>query len=213
MTPHMTTHDLLKIAVKNILSHPDAYQWTLQGFGMLRCYLSKEVRLHVWDSRFRNQGVSDVHTHPWHFRSYVVAGHLQNRLYEVYKPADQQSKDDRFMGYHMRQLIQCGAGGGLCGAPERVALYHLRDRLYTEGQCYFEQAQEVHCSLPADGTVTLVTRQFLPDEEHAHVFYPEGEQWGSAEPRKATGLEVMEITRNSLARWFERSVNRQGRSI
>ena len=51
--------------VRAILRNAHDFDWSLQGFGMFRAYLCDMVRVHVWDSRFRVQGVSDVHDHPY----------------------------------------------------------------------------------------------------------------------------------------------------
>lgn len=72
-----------KLLVKAILEKARAYKWSIQGFGMLRLYLSAEVRLHVWDSRFRVPGVTDIHDHSWDFESEVAAGEVLQRRYLV----------------------------------------------------------------------------------------------------------------------------------
>lgn len=58
------THKITKLFVKTILSNPENFKWSIQGLGMLRVYLSDEVRLHIWDSRFKVPGVSPLHNHP-----------------------------------------------------------------------------------------------------------------------------------------------------
>lgn len=63
-----------KLLVKAVLEHAQVYTWQLQGLGMLRLYLNKATRLHVWHSGFSVPGASTIHTHPWDFKSEVVAG-------------------------------------------------------------------------------------------------------------------------------------------
>jgi len=182
-----------KLLVKAILQKAQSFNWSLQGFGMLRLYLSQEVRLHVWDSRYAVPGVSVIHTHPWDFLSQVVAGKVGNILFN--------ESETKGMPFH-KQVIQCGPGGGLCGMPTDVLLHPAYEELYIEGQSYTQNAQEIHASRPADGTVTILTRTFREDTEHAAVYWPAGTEWGSAEPRPATPEEVAAITGNALSRWF-----------
>lgn len=187
-----------KLLVKKILEKPSGHDWSLQGFGMLRLYLSDEVRLHVWDSRYAVDDVSTVHTHPWDFRSLVVAGEIINRRFDEYEtPGSEFRSLDGFR----RQTIKCGEGGGLVGTPEDVWLRGGTPEVYLEGESYVQAAHEIHASLPRDGTVTIVTREFKEDTEHAYVYF-EGE-WVSAEPRRATLGEVITICRRSLERWFK----------
>jgi hypothetical protein len=49
---------ITKALVKNILEKATSYKWSLQGFGMLRLYLSKDVRMHVWHPDFAVKKVS-----------------------------------------------------------------------------------------------------------------------------------------------------------
>lgn len=187
----MTTTQLL---VRRLLEQAEHLEWSIQGMGMLRHYLSREVRLHIWDSRFRVPNVSTIHDHPWDFESEIVCGSLVNRFY--YEIGGEPT--------HTRSKIRCGVGGGLvhaehCG-EERPVRLHSRDVRYAVGERYHEVAEALHETLPEDGTVTLVTRKFRPDTEHALVCYPIGTSWVSAEPRKATHNEVYDITRRALER-------------
>lgn len=77
----------VKLLVKQILQasvkEPMAFQWSIQGLGMLRLYLSEETRMHVWSSLGRISDVSPLHTHPWSFNSIVVAGKVINKRYKI----------------------------------------------------------------------------------------------------------------------------------
>lgn len=192
----MTQGAVTKAAVRKILERPLGHEWSLQGFGMLRLYLSDELRMHVWDSRYAAEGVSEVHTHPWNFHSLVVAGKVVNqRLVE--------SEAVEAVRYN-RRLILCGTGGGLCDtSPEcEVGLLRFPEEVYYEGCEYTQKAEEIHISAPADGTVTVVEREFLDDADHAFVYWPAGTEWGTAEPRTATAGEVQAIAENALKSWF-----------
>jgi hypothetical protein len=189
-----------KLLVKAILEAAPAFKWQIQGLGMLRLYLSKAVRLHVWHSGFASPGVSTLHTHPWDFESTVVAGQLENIRYkETTGTANTELDTERFYS----SLLHCGPGGGLKEDPQLVYLKQLPSEIYHEGESYTEKAEEIHESKPWDGTVTVVSRRFKPDEDHARVFWPVGTAWGSAIPRDATVEEVYVITQFALQRWFK----------
>lgn len=184
-----------KLLVKKILEQPLSYKWSLQGFGMLRLYLSSKVRLHVWTNQapYKVPGVSIIHTHPWDFTSEVVAGMITNTRY---KEIEQGGR------LYNRQLLQCGPGGCLKDEPDLVHLSVRDVEQVHEGDIYTEAAEEIHHSEPEDGTVTIVRRIFKSDTEHAYVYWPVGEEWGSAEPREATSDEINHITGVALNRWF-----------
>lgn len=60
---------------------------------------------------------------------------------------------------------------------------------------------EIHETDAQDGTVTLMQKTPTGDDS-ARVFWEIGTGWGSAEPRKATPEEVLDITQNALKLWF-----------
>jgi hypothetical protein len=183
--------------VQNMLEHPARYDWTLQGLGMLRTYLDSDrtLRLHVWTEAGANEGVSELHTHPWDFTSLVIAGEVINRIYikEHGISGDKEWQE---------QTIKCGEGGGLVGEPAIVELSEMPITRYRDGATYSQFASQIHQSSPADGTVTVIKRVFGEDTEHAYVYFPVGAEWVTAEPRLATEDEVALITRNALEKWF-----------
>lgn len=44
--------------VQDVLEQPHRREWSLQGFGMLRTYLSFDMRLNIWNRQFRIPNVS-----------------------------------------------------------------------------------------------------------------------------------------------------------
>lgn len=183
---------LIKPLVAFILRNHENHDWTIQGLGMLRVYLSDELRLHIWHSHAQVPEASVIHTHPWDFCSNVIAGcvtdvHFKER--NVGRP------------YH-KQLIRCGEGGGLEGEPKDVRLGAGKYKVYTEGDKYYMLADQLHYTQFDNGTVTIVKRTFKEDTEHAAVYWPEGGEWGTAEPRKATPEEVKLICEDSLRKYF-----------
>ena len=209
----MNDFNATKLLVKSILERATNFEWSLQGFGMLRLYLSPEVRLHVWDDRYAVTYVSTMHDHPWDFWSRVIGGKLDNQRYELFSVilpswTPPKGQEDQYM-HMMMQKIRCGVGGGLVKAcmtedeAQPVVLRKLhREGPWTAADYYHQKAEEIHVSTPARGTVTIVERHFKADTEHARVFWPRGQEWVSAEPRKATQEEIKAITHYSLERWF-----------
>lgn len=192
-THTFTTHSLVKPLVRSIIEHPFDHEWSLQGFGMLRTYLdSKDLRLHIWDSRFKVADVSELHTHPWNFHSYVVSGEVKNRRYTK-NPADSILIGIAEAGVYREQEILCGEGGHETDRSREVALVPGRLERVFENDHYSQLAHEIHRSEPVDGTVTIIAREFLDDDDHAFVYVPQDQEWVSAEPRPATREEVGEI--------------------
>ncbi len=204
--------------IKAILRHADEFDWSLQGFGMFRTYFAEEFRIHLWDRRFAAPGVSTIHTHPWHFKATVLGGSIRNVIYRM-EPVgarsarfDSESIDTESFApppsipratHHMQKIL-CGPGGGLVDGPQNVVL-RIPDAgggVYPAGTAYHQQASVLHETIPEDGTVTAVSRNFLHDTEHAMVCWPLGTEWGTAEPRAATKDEIRTAAAYALERWF-----------
>lgn len=205
----MTNLPVTKLAVKAILDRATAHLWSLQGMGMFRLYLSKEVRLHVWDMRFTVERVSTIHTHPWGFTSDVYSGAITNRVFSKLDETDveviKQSASWRtnLAAYNEQQIV-CGPGGGVSAPPKKVWLYEPDDDgclTWTAGDSYGQEAEDIHESIPKSGTVTVLERRFREDTEHAFVYFREGREWVSAEPREAKTEEVEAMARMALDRW------------
>ena len=194
----MNKDALLALSLDTILSHALDYEWSLQGLGMLRLYLSKSVRLHLWDPGMAAPHVSVIHDHPWDFESHVIAGEITDRIWRTENPTEHMRPN------YLRQSIVCGPGGHAFGEPEPVLLRVHTQRTFAAGVLYHGRATELHDSRPAPGTVTLIARTFRENTEHARVCFPIGTSWVSAEPRPATGDEVLHFVKLSRARLAER---------
>lgn len=183
----------IPVLVKHFLENALDFEWSIQGLGMLRLYLDKEWRLHVWADEARTPDVSTIHDHPWGFRSLIISGAIRNVTYIETGVGES----------YMKQQIVCGPGGGVAALPALTALKPQFERLYKSGWSYAQTSEEIHESQPEDGSVSLIQRMFKADTEHAHVFYrhAEGVTWVSAEPRVATPDEVARITQNALSKW------------
>lgn len=195
MTPESTLFSAFRenrYTLDGILRNPLKFKgWSLQGFGMLRLYLTKDIRLHVWDVTKQVDNVSLIHDHPWDFRSLVVYGHIENKIYTSLANG----------GLYEYATIQCGPGGGARSETQEILLEQWKSQHLYAGQSYRQISNEIHASYPDSGTVTLVERYFKPDTEHARVFWPKGEKWVSAEPRPATAKEITSICGNVSKLW------------
>jgi hypothetical protein len=162
---------------------------------MLRLYLGRYGRIHIWDSRYKFHNASEIHDHFWPLKSRIISGALVNRRYSIVESSPTPT--------HMCHHIVTGEGGYPATEPIQVELIEESAHLYEAGEFYEQSPTDVHKSDPEDGTVTLMARpQGLPGvAERARVFWPIGSTWGTAEPRQATDDEVRDITQNALRRW------------
>ena len=179
------------------IADPLKYEWSVQGLGMLRTYVSETERLHIWHEDIRDEKASPIHDHPWSFRSEVLWGTVRQTRFR-YKHGINTRE------WNM-QSIFCGTGGGLEGEAIAVDLEEQPWETYFAGQAYQQQSNEVHWSRPSNNCVTLITREYHANRDIAHVFWPRGEEWGSAEPRAATRAEILHITRGVLCEYQEKA--------
>ncbi len=178
-----------------ILTNPLEHEWSVQGLGMMRTYLNEEQRLHIWHSALQTPDASLVHDHPWHFTSKVLLGRINQYRY---------IRDNAFGTPWQEQLITCGEGGGIDGKPSTVKLRKGEKESYSEGDVYRQEAHEIHASFPIDNTVTIITREYKKDLDHACVFFPLSLEFVSAEPRPASRAEILYITREVLHAYQEK---------
>lgn len=195
------THSSLTIIrqfVKGILHRPLAYDgWSVQGLGMLRLYLDpdKQCRLHVWDPDLVVPDVTRIHTHPWDFESTVIAGEVVNEAFYAVVGWD----NPVVAGHrYLEQALKCGEDAHLTSVPQKVRLSPRPLEVIHAGRTYSQERSIPHASWPAPGTVTLVSRTFYPDRDHAFVYYREGETWVDAAPRRATPDEIRNAVDKAL---------------
>lgn len=185
-----------KLLVENILKHPLEFKWSVQGLGLLRIYLSQEIRLHVWDSRLKVPEVSAMHTHPWDLESLVIAGkYKQYRYVEKMYPS-------QLMETFKFATIKCGEEACTMEAPQEIELSENAIETYLQGMTYSQHKDEIHLSMPEDGTVTIIKRTFHKDRDHAKVYWRGKGGWVDAKPREATKEEILSVTSYSLKAWF-----------
>lgn len=188
--------DYTRLLVENILKNPNEFNWSVQGLGMMRLYLSEEVRLHIWDSALKVPGVSPMHNHPWSYASCVVAG-----VYRQYRFTEKRYESEPTQEFNCVE-IKCGEGAFTTEDVQKVLLVQQPLETYVEGNEYCQDKSEIHSSLPEDGTVTIVKRIFSEDRDHAKVLWRGKGSWVNAAPRTATKEEVKAVTERALLTWF-----------
>lgn len=191
----MSADTATKIVVQAILEDTNR-EWSLQGLGMLRTYLPNNARLHIWNPDLKFADVSELHTHPWDMKSYVVNGQVRNHIYERF--------DLRHQGIiYNEQRIKCGPGGNIEGDPQECVLVPRPPQTIEWGGTYRQSHKTIHRSEPLPGTVTIISRT-IPEGGHpdyAYVYFPSGEEWVSAEPRTATPSEIQSSVELALSMW------------
>lgn len=179
----------LQLAVLAILDKCDHYEWSVQGFGLLRLYVRNVGRLHIWDSLLRYTDVSMIHNHSWDLKSTVVSGKLTNRKYTI----------ENHGSPYMTQRLVTGYQTELLTPPHEVGLLCQGSQLFLPGEAYHQYAHEIHETLAEDGTITMMERTET-EVGMADVYWPVGTSWGTATPRLATEYEV----RTTVARAIHR---------
>lgn len=186
--------NLVRYLLENRMTLP-AKDWTAQGFGFMRLRVDDSTRLHIWDARLREAGVSDIHDHTqWAFTSHILSGQIINVRYRICEPTC-----DNAHRYHMA-TITCGIGGGMHHSQpaQTIALLPGKPELYLPGMSYRQEPDEIHRTHAADGTVTLL-KQERRQADTARVFWPEGGMWGDAIPRQASKDEISDVGGYALA--------------
>lgn len=212
--PRFTTEtSLIRLLVETVLKSPYDLKWSVQGLGMIRTYLSDAVRLHLWISDFKIPGVSPIHDHPWHLYSQVITGVYRQRRYKILdkdffgQPITEDSATFRagrnagLIELFNTATIKCGEDAFKTEDPKKVWVERGLEEEYRAGSNYMQYKDEIHESFPLDGTVTIVTRTFTPDREHARIFWRGTGDWVDAAPRTATPDEIKLATQKALSWW------------
>lgn len=182
-----------KALVRWVLENSRREDWSVQGFGFMRMYLTRgdtSARVHIWNSKLRLEGVSDIHTHPWSFESLVVAGLLGNVRWT---PGTTGRSFDEY-------LLNAGEDARLLSSPKPVKLVeHVIER-YGPGETYKQRHDEIHSNVICkESTITVIARELqVENPDHARVFVPGGDEWGNAAPRPATAQEWHSIVGGAL---------------
>lgn len=199
----------LSALVRNMLRHPGAFPWTLQGFGMLRCDIDgRDYRLNVWDRRFRTMDVATLHDHPWDLESLVLSGAITNVIYEEGLPSYALEANPG-RRTHYRNVIQPGREAAEVEPPTMVELNAISKTTYRPGEGYSQPAKAIHDTSYVTGTVTLIRRMNRQTEgtsgDRARVYWPKSgpAHWVDATPQEATPEKVRAVCDVALAMWGE----------
>lgn len=126
--------EALRACIKDVLTHPHNFDWTVQGFGMMRAYIpgpvyDKQFRLNIWDSTLAVPNVSVIHDHPWAFKSWIINGRFTNVRYIF---------NERLGDAYNYMTIKTGIGGGPDGPPKVMWLMARPPEIYVTGDTYHQ---------------------------------------------------------------------------
>ena len=171
---------------KQILDNPFDYVWEIQGFGMLRTYIDKNTRLQIWLNKYIVPNVTDIHTHPWDFESYIYQGEITNNCYlELFPIIPSIHK-----GYEYDRCLILTGENAYVKEKTKVSLIDAIAVSYTQGDKYKHDMTIPHRIDFIDGTVTILTKKNIQPDSLAYSYVVDGGEWVSAAPRLATKEEV-----------------------
>jgi hypothetical protein len=177
----------LQLLAREVLRRADAFEWSVQGFGLLRLYLGEEGRLHVWAPGLRYANVSVIHDHSWDLKSTIIAGHLTNRRY--YEASGEAT--------HWKRKLVTGYNTEFVEKQRLCRLVARKPEDYYAGDVYSQRAKEIHETEASPYAITLLERKEDTDG-FATVYWPGGTEWGTAKPRPATAEEVRWVAGRAL---------------
>lgn len=181
--------------LKNPLEYSESVgqEWMIQGLGMLQLKLddTRTKRIHIWDIKYQVPNHTSIHSHPWDFTSTVLLGSISNRLYN-------EDKNGFPLEGRLYSKITIKCGPEECVPSEPIEVLLEAGSIYTThtGGKYSLTKDQIHSSTHAPGTITLIERSNHDIENKANIYYRN--KWVSAEHRKATNEEVLDITTRSL---------------
>lgn len=181
--------------VYSILNNWQKIDWSLQGFGMLRCRINDRIRIHVWSHELATKNVSSIHTHPWNFESTVMSGFIVNNLFIETKAGKNQE-----VFASQRIEIITGTHGKIIDSPVDINLEMVLSQKYIAGKSYKMDKQEIHRSVYSNGAVSVMIKE--PTKlTTAYSYFPRNTDWVSAKPRQATFKEVKIGVSQALREW------------
>lgn len=175
----------LENKISDILSNPFSYKWEVQGFGMLRTYLDKDTRLQIWLKDFIVPDVTDVHTHPWNFTSYIYQGEIINHTFT------ESPLGFSYRGILFDRCLILTGENAYVKSKETVDLVSIGHTKYKQGQHYYHSKDVPHRIDFLDGTITILTKDTINPNSLAYSYTKMGKEWVSAAPRPATEEEIL----------------------
>jgi hypothetical protein len=105
------------------------------------------LRIHIWTSltsSFRDE-FAQVHDHTWHLESHVLAGRVQNHVFDLTE--DPTGHQIWLHDYTRNEIVE---------TEHRVTLQTRYDELLNAGDSYVLPAGTVHSTFVVPGSITLV---------------------------------------------------------
>lgn len=187
-------NDKIKNKVREMLNNPLDYEWEIQGFGMLRTYIDANTRVQIWHNNYKIPNVTDIHTHPWDFTSFIIQGYMQNLCFIESKIENETVPEDII---YNRCLILTGEHAYV---KEKTKVILSRDTniKYTNGMEYTHKKDVPHRTEYSNGTITVLTKNNINKDSLAYSYTKGDSEWVSAAPRIATNEEVMFFVNEAL---------------
>jgi hypothetical protein len=190
--------------VEAILQRAENYTWEVPANGRLTLVLEPNVTVvNVFESKYRQLGTTAIHSHTVGFRSEIVGGVMRQHRYRRRIVA---SKEDLVARSYWEQELTLD--GKLSGEPSECCLAEQPIEVYAAGEYYEIAANEIHQSVPEDGTVTLVTRQYLTNPRCVSTFWPYtplapgAKPSGKIIPQPAASEVIADVISCALSTWF-----------
>ena len=210
--------------VKAILRHAEHYSWEVPANGRLTLVLEPNVAvINVFHSKYRQPGTTAIHSHTVDFRSDIVGGVMRQYRYlrvtdagefgsaplkntdagHGSAPPKNGSAPRRYWEQELTLDGKLSRGG-----PMDCYLEETEIETYAAGEFYEITADEIHQSVPEDGTVTLITRQHKTEPSSVSTFWPWAPLAAGARPsdkiipKEAEDEVVRDVMSVALKRWF-----------
>jgi len=190
--------------VKAILKRAENYSWEVPANGRLTLVLEPNVAvINVFHSKYRVPNSTAIHSHTVDFRSDIVGGVM--RQYRYVRAAADGGHGPAPQKYWEQELT---LGGKLAGEPVECWLRESEIEEYSAGESYEITADEIHRSVPEDGTVTLISRQYKTSPVSVSTFWPWAPMAAGAKPSDkiipapAAAEVILDVVSVALERWF-----------
>lgn len=133
------------------------------GLGFIQVDMTNGTRLHFYHEGIDATALEDeVHDHKYDFESIVLAGSLQNTIY--------QFEENHDSGTHMSRDC-CQVDGAVDGPTNKGNLIELYSAIYSKGTKYRMQKNTLH-KVSSKFAITELHRDLHSDKQAAKVYTP-----------------------------------------
>lgn len=206
-SPKLTTCILRGFALQ-VLQHHSDFQWTHEPGGFMRTCLAPDMVMNVFDASLVHEGATLIHTHPLDFTSMILAGELRHFRHTRYGRAAAPAGAQPY-GYQDFDVEFKGASPakGCFLVEEPMEVYHA-------GDTYQVLSHEIHRVGTEDGTITVLTREYITKPTGSTTFWPyvapgalsakppEPPKFDNVGPGPADPKVVAEVAMRANERWF-----------